>query len=115
LVVAGFGRGSKQLGIPTGKIINCKVIAYTYTTLANYPEDVVGSLPDAIQSGIYYGWAMVDQGPVYKMVMSIGWNPVYQNDKRSMVSANDVLFDVITRNRRLTSFTSSLMTSMVAN
>ncbi|XP_065885116.1 putative riboflavin kinase [Dysidea avara] len=68
LVVAGFGRGSKELGIPT----------------ANYPEDVVSTLPDAIQSGIFYGWAMVDQGPVYKMVMSIGWNPVYQNKKRSM-------------------------------
>jgi len=57
-----------------------------YIALANYPEDVVNSLPDAIQTGIYYGWAMVDQGPVYKMVMSIGWNPVYQNEKRSMVS-----------------------------
>lgn len=68
LVVAGFGRGSKQLGIPT----------------ANYPDDVVTSLPDTIRSGIYYGWAMVDKGPVYKMVMSIGWNPVYQNEKRSM-------------------------------
>ena len=43
------------------------------------------SLPDTIPSGIYYGWAMVDEGPVYKMVMSIGWNPVYQNEKRSMV------------------------------
>ena len=76
---------------------------------------MVGSLPDAIKSGIYYGWAMVDQGPVYKMVMSIGWNPVYQNDKRSMVSGTELLFDVITRHRRLISFTSSLMTSMVAN
>lgn len=68
LVVHGFGRGSKQLGIPT----------------ANYPDDVVTSLPGTIQSGIYYGWAMVDDGAVHKMVMSIGWNPVYKNEKRSM-------------------------------
>lgn len=53
--------------------------------LANYPDDVVTSLPDTIHSGIYYGWAMVDDGAVFKMVMSIGWNPFYQNEKRSMV------------------------------
>ena len=86
LVVAGFGRGSKQLGIPTGNLlfINC-VHAKVSSNLANYPGDVVTSLPDTIRSGIYYGWAMVEEGPVYKMVMSIGWNPVYENEKRSMV------------------------------
>ena len=26
----------------------------------------------------------MDQGPVYKMVMSVGWNPQWQNEKRSM-------------------------------
>jgi len=83
--------------------------------LANYPEDVVSSLPDVIQSGIYYGWAMVDQGPVYKMVMSIGWNPVYQNEKRSMVSGKDIVCDVMTHNRRPTFFTSFLMTSTGVN
>ena len=80
--------------------------------LANYPEDVVSTLPDAIQSGIFYGWAMVDQGPVYKMVMSIGWNPVYQNKKRSMVSGNDLMYDVMSHYRKPTSFMSFLMTSM---
>ena len=35
---------------------------------------------------MYYGWARVEQGPVYKMVMSVGWNPQFQNEKRSMVS-----------------------------
>ena len=42
-------------------------------------------LPPALESGVYYGWARVEQGPVYKMVMSIGWNPQFQNEKRSMV------------------------------
>ncbi len=68
-VVKGFGRGSKQLGIPT----------------ANYPEDIVDSLPKAFESGVYYGLAQVEQGPVYKMVMSIGNNPYYNNEKRTMV------------------------------
>lgn len=52
---------------------------------ANFPENVVESLPSKLESGVYFGWASVDQGPIYKMVMSIGWNPQFQNEKRSMV------------------------------
>lgn len=69
LVVKGFGRGSKQLGIPT----------------ANFPEEIVEQLPRAFQGGVYYGLAQVDNGPVYDMVMSIGNNPFYNNEKRTMV------------------------------
>ncbi|XP_030625320.1 riboflavin kinase [Chanos chanos] len=67
-VVRGFGRGSKELGIPT----------------ANFPESVVDNLPADISTGIYYGWARVGNGEVHKMVMSIGWNPYYKNTKKSM-------------------------------
>ncbi|XP_012676390.1 riboflavin kinase isoform X2 [Clupea harengus] len=67
-VVRGFGRGSKELGIPT----------------ANFPTCVVEQLPADISTGIYYGWACVDNGPVHKMVMSIGWNPYYKNTMKSM-------------------------------
>ncbi|XP_068127518.1 riboflavin kinase [Hyperolius riggenbachi] len=66
-VVRGFGRGSKELGIPT----------------ANFPEDVVDDLPADLTTGIYYGWGCVGDGEVYKMVMSIGWNPYYKNTKKS--------------------------------
>ena len=67
-VVKGFGRGSKELGIPT----------------ANFPEEVVKALPSPLTTGVYYGWARVDNGEVYKMVMSIGLNPYYDNKMRSM-------------------------------
>lgn len=67
-VIKGFGRGSKQLGIPT----------------ANYPRDVVQKLPRDINTGVYYGWAQVENSPIYKMVMSIGWNPFYKNKEKSM-------------------------------
>ncbi|KAF4070545.1 hypothetical protein AMELA_G00286520 [Ameiurus melas] len=67
-VIRGFGRGSKELGIPT----------------ANFPESVVDGLPADISTGIYYGWARVDNGDIHKMVMSIGWNPYYKNVKKSM-------------------------------
>lgn len=95
-VIAGFGRGSSDLGIPT----------------ANIPQDAVDKL-DLPDTGIYYGWACVykntddeisgkpeggrevdysrgeglDQGIdseiVLPMVMSVGWNPFYSNAKKS--------------------------------
>lgn len=67
-VVKGFGRGSKQLGIPT----------------ANFPAEVVDRLPKELECGVYYGWAAVDDGPVHKMVLSVGWNPYYKNERKSM-------------------------------
>ncbi|CAB1456490.1 unnamed protein product [Pleuronectes platessa] len=67
-VIRGFGRGSKELGIPT----------------ANFPDSVVDNLPADISTGIYYGWACVGNGDLHKMVMSIGWNPYYKNTKKSM-------------------------------
>ena len=68
-VVKGFGRGSRELGIPT----------------ANYPDSVIDDLPEEYTNGVYYGWAQVDNGPVYEMCMSIGNNPYYNNTRRTMV------------------------------
>lgn len=68
VVIKGFGRGSKELGIPT----------------ANYGPEVVNNLPENIQTGVYYGYANVDNGEIHPMVMSIGWNPFYKNEQKSM-------------------------------
>ncbi|EJT80867.1 riboflavin kinase [Gaeumannomyces tritici R3-111a-1] len=90
-VISGFGRGSKELGIPT----------------ANLPVDeaVTPWIAD-IKSGVYFGWASLDlpashpqasssssssSSPhsgggsfsVFPMVMSIGYNPFYKNTVRS--------------------------------
>jgi riboflavin kinase len=51
---------------------------------ANLSEPVVSALPKDLSTGIYYGWASL-HGTVYKMVASIGWNPYYKNEKKSMV------------------------------
>lgn len=67
-VIKGFGRGSKELGIPT----------------ANFEPHVVKELPPELETGIYFGWAQIDKGPVHKMVMSVGWNPYYKNVEKSM-------------------------------
>lgn len=52
---------------------------------ANLDDYVVTSLPKYLPTGVYYGWVQVDKGPVYGMVTSIGWNPFYKNEKKSMV------------------------------
>ncbi|CAD0097591.1 unnamed protein product, partial [Aureobasidium mustum] len=69
-VVKGFGRGSKELGIPT----------------ANIPLSglTVGGHDD-IESGVYYGYCSLSStGRIYPQVMSIGWNPFYKNTVRSV-------------------------------
>lgn len=92
-VVAGFGRGSAELGIPT----------------ANVPID--GSL-DKLPTGVYFGWCKVSTASesdldkstasstrdvefnygskltlndknVLPMVMSLGWNPFYNNERKA--------------------------------
>lgn len=68
-VVSGFGRGSKELGIPT----------------ANFPEDVVKKLPENFKCGVYYGLAKISSNEnVFKMTMSVGWNPYYHNTVKTM-------------------------------
>lgn len=83
-IVKGFGRGSKELGIPTANI-----------PLAGLS---IGG-HEGLENGVYFGWAGVDidsqghrtgetapkTGAVWGMVMSIGWNPFYKNTKRSVV------------------------------
>nr|XP_034322349.1 riboflavin kinase-like [Crassostrea gigas] len=47
----------------------------------NYPESVVDNLPKDMPLGVYYGWGSVDDGEVYKMTLSVGWNLYYKNTK----------------------------------
>jgi len=63
IVVRGFGRGGKQLGCPTANL-----------------EDHV--LKGDEETGVWMGWAKV-RGQVYKCVASIGWNPFFQNEKKT--------------------------------
>lgn len=67
-VIKGFGRGSSTLGIPTANLP---------------PESLMQELSGAV-SGIYCGFASLGGSPeVHKMVMSIGWNPYFNNKDRT--------------------------------
>ncbi|KAK4034420.1 hypothetical protein C8A01DRAFT_49178 [Parachaetomium inaequale] len=91
----GFGRGSKELGIPTANL-----------PVSDTSTPWIASTP----SGVYFGWAALNLPPshpdfiptptptsptstsprrgengftIYPMVMSIGYNPFYKNTVRS--------------------------------
>ncbi|KAL9603810.1 MAG: hypothetical protein Q9219_000919 [cf. Caloplaca sp. 3 TL-2023] len=89
-IIRGFGRGSRELGIPTANI------PLAGLSVGGHKE---------LESGVYFGWAGVDVdeegrrrsgkskregegegrgGGVWPMVMSIGWNPFYKNSVRSV-------------------------------
>jgi len=68
-VIKGFGRGSKQLGIPTA---NLPVTPY---------EHVLSVLP----VGVYAGFARLQgRADTHKMAMSIGWNPYFKNQQKTI-------------------------------
>lgn len=60
--------------------------------LANFPLDVVKALPPEFETGVYFGWANIDNGDVYKSVLSIGWNPFYNNKEKSIVRIYHFIF-----------------------
>ena len=72
-VVNGFGRGSSELGWPT----------------ANLDPAAFESKIDDSEEGVYVGWAQVvdsrsGPSPVYKSLVSVGWNPAYDNEKKTV-------------------------------
>ncbi|URE03111.1 Flavokinase [Musa troglodytarum] len=67
-VIKGFGRGSKVLGIPT----------------ANLPAENFSTILSEHTSGVYFGWAGLSTRGIYKMVMSIGWNPYFDNTEKTI-------------------------------
>ncbi|QDZ24600.1 riboflavin kinase [Chloropicon primus] len=81
-VIQGFGRGSKELGIPTANLdAKC---------LSEAGVDDNNSSGEGVVSGIYCGFACLPRATeerskgVHPMVMSIGWNPFYKNKERTV-------------------------------
>lgn len=68
-VVRGFGRGSKDLGIPTANLSR---------------DDYQGPDFDILPCGIYWGFARIGQDETYKAAISIGYNPTYGNSIKTI-------------------------------
>lgn len=66
-IVHGFKRGSKELGFPT----------------ANLNMDELGNVGENLKTGIYFGYILLHD-IVYETVVSIGYNPVYKNETKTI-------------------------------
>ena len=66
-VVRGFGRGSRDLGIPTANLSRNEI-----------GEDIFSSL----SPGIYWGFAGL-KGLVYDAAISVGYNPTFNTDGKN--------------------------------
>lgn len=72
-VVKGFGRGSSDLGIPTANLERAQADFHSNTTF------------DELPTGIYWGFARIGNDPItYKSACSIGYNPTYGNDVKTV-------------------------------
>ncbi|KAG7363571.1 riboflavin biosynthesis protein RibF [Nitzschia inconspicua] len=79
----GYGRGGKQLGIPT----------------ANLPSSLFQNALQDIQPGVYFGWAMLEQNqaevgpPIYKTVVNVGYSPTFegQENKEKIIEAHLIM------------------------
>lgn len=84
--VTGFKRGSNHLGVPTGNLLI--ILANIEMTKENI------SITKNMLSGVYFGYCKfisnisgnlnIDLNKSYKYVLSIGWNPFYQNDVKTI-------------------------------
>ena len=82
-VVRGFGRGSKELGIPTANIDSRNDLSCSCGDWENLP------------TGIYWGFARIGEvteddsneeviGRVHTAAISIGYNPTYNNKEKTV-------------------------------
>ncbi|VIO87821.1 Uncharacterized protein BM_BM1427 [Brugia malayi] len=47
-------------------------------------DNVILCLPPHFPCGVFYGFANVNRGEVYGMVTSIGWNPHFKNERKTI-------------------------------
>lgn len=92
-VVCGFGRGSSELGIPTANVpIEDSLekldtgIYFGWCELTPQPEKDCKVVKSEAGKDIYFNYGLQLKGEdtqVLPMVMSLGWNPFYNNDQKA--------------------------------
>ena len=100
-VVEGFKRGSKEVRLSSRPIslassshVRLLVVLQLGWPTANLDPAAFESTLDSEEEGVYVGWATLedDQGAAlppaarvaHKAVLSIGWNPTFHNEKRTV-------------------------------
>ncbi|RWW15209.1 hypothetical protein GW17_00020963 [Ensete ventricosum] len=62
------------------------LIIHVAICAANLPAENFSPILSEHTSGVYFGWAGLSTRGIYKMVMSIGWNPYFDNTEKTIVS-----------------------------
>lgn len=86
-IIHGFGRGSKMLGFPTANMEVRWDQEACQAALAPQERDIL-DFARGCEPGIYYAWGQVVDGKdngVYKVAMSVGWNPTFTDVKAKTV------------------------------
>lgn len=64
---------------------------------ANFPDESLPAMSSVTKTGVYYGYAQIyrpehekaplreEDSKVLPMVMSLGWNPFYKNERMTAV------------------------------
>lgn len=60
--------------------------SFLYKLVANLSAENFSDVLSDHTSGVYFGWASLLTRGIYKMVMSIGWNPYFDNTEKTIVS-----------------------------
>lgn len=90
VVIHGYGRGSTELGIPTANLDPSRLtISYPPSTTSDASVSVSAATRlDDLETGIYYGFCCIknknNEAVVYKSAMSMGYNPTYGNDRKTI-------------------------------
>ncbi|RWW43443.1 hypothetical protein BHE74_00050896 [Ensete ventricosum] len=58
------------------------MVYYFYFLAANLSAENFSAILSEHNSGVSFGWAGLSAQGIYKMVMSIGWNPYFDNTKK---------------------------------
>ena len=77
IVCRGFGRGSSELGIPTANLDSNNLSALSV------PQKSAPTFQD-LPTGIYWGYARIGSDKVYTAAISMGYNPTYNNEQKTI-------------------------------
>ncbi|KAJ0921201.1 putative riboflavin kinase [Helianthus annuus] len=68
------------------KLVSCVILDLdgTLVNTANLSVEGYASVLSEHPAGVYFGWAKLSTRGLYKMVMSIGWNPYFDNTEKTI-------------------------------
>jgi FAD synthase len=90
---------SREASVEAGKILAAQQVSkydpsmqgsHSFIGVANLPDESITPMSSVCKPGVYFGYTQVyglsgQDGKVHPMVMSLGWNPFYKNERLTAV------------------------------